>query len=110
MADKKKKSLDKKKKRNKGFGFYKRSVVWISVIIVLVTACIGISAISLAKKNEGYKQQEAELQRQIEAEKKKADEVDDFKEYISTEEYEKEVAEDKLGLVDPDEILFKAVD
>ena len=82
----------------------------IAIILVLVTGCIGINAISLQKKNEAYKQQEIELQKQIDEEKKRAEEVDDFKEYINTEEYEKELAEDKLGLVDPDEIVFKAVD
>ena len=110
MAEKRRKSIEKKKKRNKGFGFYKKSAVWIAIILVLVTGCIGINAISLQKKNEVYKQQEIELQKQIDEEKKRAEEVDDFKEYINTDEYEKELAEDKLGLVDPDEIVFKAVD
>ena len=110
MAGKKRKSADKRKKRKNSFGFYKKSVVWIAVMLVVVTGCIGVSAVSLQKKNEAYKQQEEELQKQIEEEQKKAEEVDDFKEYVNTEEYEKELAEDKLGLVDPNEILFKAVD
>ena len=110
MADKKRKKADERKKRNRSFGFYRKSVTWIAVILVIVTACMGVSAISLKNKNEAYKQQEEELQKQIEEEQKRAEEVDEFKEYVSTEEYEKEVAEDKLGLVDPDDILFKAVD
>ena len=110
MSDKKRKSLDKRKRRNKGFGFYKKSAVWISVILVLATGCIGASAISLQKKNDTYKQQEEELKRQIEEQTERSKEVDKFKEYVNTEEYEKELAEDKLGLVDPNEILFKAVD
>lgn len=110
MAVKKRKVRESRKKRKNGFGFYKKSALWIAIILVIVTGCIGISAVSLQKKNEAYKQQEQELEKQIEAEQKKADEVEDFKEYVNTEEYEKELAEDKLGLVDPNEILFKAVD
>ena len=110
MADKSRKSKNIRKKRKKGFGFYRKSAVLISVILVLVTAAIGISAVSLQMKNKAYKQQEAELEKQIDAEKKRAEEVDEFKEYVSTDEYEKEIAEDKLGLVDPNEIVFKAVD
>ena len=110
MSGKKRKSAEKRKKRKSSFGFYRKSAVWIAIILVVVTGCIGISAVSLQNKNEAYKQQEEELKQQIEAEQKKAEEVDEFKEYVNTQEYEKELAEDKLGLVDPDEILFKAVD
>ena len=110
MADKKRKKSDIRKKKNKSLGFYKKSVTWIAVILVVVTACMGVSAISLQKKNDTYKQQEEELIDQIEEEQKKTEEVEEFKEYVGTEEYIKEMAEDKLGLVDPDEIVFKAVD
>ena len=35
------------------------------------------------------------------------EEIDEFEEYVKTDDYIKDTAEDKLGLVDPDEIIFK---
>ena len=37
----------------------------------------------------------------------RAEEVKAYEEYVKTDEYIKDVAEEKLGLVDPNEIIFK---
>ena len=34
-------------------------------------------------------------------------EIDEFEDYVKTDDYIKDTAEDKLGLVDPNEIIFK---
>ena len=44
---------------------------------------------------------------QIKAEEKRAEEVKEYEAYVQTDEYIKETAEDKLGLVNPNEIIFK---
>lgn len=79
----------------------------ITAIVALLTGVLAINSISLWKKNEVYKQQEAELKEQIKKEKARTKEVEDYEEYVKTDEYIKDVAEDKLGLVDPNEIIFK---
>ena len=50
---------------------------------------------------------EEELERQIKEEEQRAKEVEEFEEYVKTDDYIKETAEEKLGLVDPNEIVFK---
>lgn len=35
-------------------------------------------------------------------------EIEEYKEYVNSDEYVKEAAEEKLNLVDPNEIIFKA--
>ena len=62
---------------------------------------------TLQAKNKSYKQQEAELKSQINEQKERAEEIKEYEEYVKTDEYIKEVAEEKLGLVDPNEIIFK---
>ena len=54
-----------------------------------------------------YKVRQENLQAQLEAESKRADELEDYKVYVKTKEYAEEVAKEKLGLVNPDEILLK---
>ena len=81
----------------------------ICLILVSLTGILTVNAVSLQAKNAGYKEQENELKEQIAAEEKRSEEIDEFKEYVKTDEYVKEIAEEKLGLVDPDEIIFKPV-
>ncbi len=87
---------------------HKRSVLLISAIMVLLTGVLSVNAARLYQKNQLYKQQEAELRAQIEDEKARSKEVEEYEEYVKTDEYIKDVAEKKLGLVDPNEIIFQA--
>lgn len=87
---------------------HKKSVVIICFILILLTGTLSVNAVGLYNKNEVYKQQEAELRAQIKEEKARSVEVEAFQEYVKTDGYIKDVAEEKLGLVDPNEIIFKA--
>lgn len=80
------------------------------MILVLLLCVLTVNAVTLQAKNKDYIRQEAELQAQIEEQKARAEEIKEYEQYVKTDEYIKEVAEEKLGLVDPDEIIFKAVD
>lgn len=82
----------------------------ICAILVLLTGTLSMNAVGLYNKNKMYRQQEAELKAQIKEEEERAKEVEAFEEYVKTDEYIKNIAEEKLGLVDPNEIIFKAVD
>ncbi|MEE1086224.1 MAG: septum formation initiator family protein [Schaedlerella sp.] len=86
---------------------HRKSVMLIGLVLILLAVCLGVNAVNLHSKNENYKQQEAEIQAQIKEQEERAEEIEEFKEYVETDEYIKEVAEEKLGLVDPEEILFK---
>ena len=76
----------------------------ITFVLVLLICVLTVNAVTLQAKNKDYKQQEAELKAQISEQKERAKEVKEYEEYVKTDEYIKEVAEEKLGLVDPDEI------
>lgn len=98
------------RKRSSVLRQHKRSVMIICAILVLLTGTLSVNAISLYQKNQVYKQQEAELKAQIKEEKERVREVEEYEEYVKTDEYIKDVAEEKLGLVDPNEIIFKAAE
>jgi len=84
------------------------SILMISCVIVVLAVMLSIASISLQKKNQNYKAQEAELAKQLEEEEQRAEEIDELEEYVGTDEYIEDVAKDKLGLVYPNEILFEA--
>ena len=79
----------------------------ICAVLVCLTGALAVSSVRLQAKNAQYKAQEAELEEQIREEKERAGEIDEFEVYVKTDDYIKEMAEDKLNLVDPNEIVFK---
>ena len=104
--------MKKKKKRNtrarRRMLEHRLSILMISCVIVVLGVTLSVASISLHKKNTEYKAQEAELERQLEEEELRAEEIDELEEYVGTDEYVEDVAKDKLGLVYPNEILFEA--
>ena len=109
MANKKSTGTQRRKsrKRSSGFGYHRRSAALITMILVLLGCVLTVNAVTLQAKNKSYKQQEAELKAQINEQKERAEEIKEYEEYVKTDEYIKEVAGEKLGLVDPNEIIFK---
>lgn len=97
----------KNSKKSSRLRQHKRSVLLICMILVVLTGVLAASSVKLHTKNEQYKAQEEELQEQIKEQEQRAKEVEEFKEYVTTDDYIKETAEEKLGLVDPNEIVFK---
>ena len=74
---------------------------------VFLSGVLAVNSLRLQAKNAEYIEQEEELQSQIDDEKKRSEEVAAFREYVKTDDYVKETAEEKLDLVDPNEIIFK---
>lgn len=86
---------------------HRKSMMIIGAVLGLLMGVAGVGSVRLYARNESYKEQEAELEAQIEEAKKRSEEVKAYEEYVKTDEYIKDVAEEKLGLVDPNEIIFK---
>ncbi|MDD3402319.1 MAG: septum formation initiator family protein [Hespellia sp.] len=86
---------------------HKRSIFLVSAVVVLLTITIFSKSVSLQAQNREYEKQAAELQSQIDDEKQRSEEIGKLKEYITSDEYVKEIAEDRLGLVNPNEIIFR---
>lgn len=105
--DRRKNETKRKKRKSSVFGQHRRSVLIVCSILVMLTGVLSVNAVSLYGKKRLYSQQEAELRAQISEEQARAEEVKAYEEYVKTDEYIKDVAEEKLGLVDPNEIIFK---
>jgi len=84
------------------------SMALVSCVIVVLAVTLSVASISLHKKNQKYKAQQAELEKQLQNEEMRAEEIEELEDYVGTKEYVEDVAKDKLGLVYPNEILFEA--
>lgn len=79
----------------------------VTLVVFAVIGVVAVSAFQLQKKIDNYDQKIQELQTQIQHEKDRAQEIEEFRKYTQTKGYVEEVAQDKLGLVYDGEILFK---
>ena len=91
-----------RKKRQNGF-----SVALVIMVLVMLMIVITFGRINLSKKQEVYAQKEQQLQEQIDAEVKRSEEIEEYRKYTQTQKYVEEVAKEKLGLVNENEIIFK---
>ena len=79
----------------------------IVLIVLILLGAIGIKCIELNNKNESLKKQEASLEEKIRKETVRAEEIEEMSKYVQTKQYAEEVAKEQLGMVYPDEIIFK---
>lgn len=102
------KQKSKENRQQKRLSLHKRSILCISSVIILLVVVVSVSGVTLQAKNKAYIAQEQELQKQIDEEKARAQEIDELEQYVGTDEYVEQTAKDKLGLVHEGEIIFKA--
>ena len=85
-------------------------IIWSSVVVLIMVTVVAINSVSLVKKANEYKAREEALVAQIETEEQRSAEIAEFEKYTHTRKYIEDTARDKLGLVYPDEIVFRSED
>ncbi len=97
-----KKAAYRKKVQNR----FSMFLVMLALLMILVA--VHVSSIKLQARLDTLEAQSAILQAQIDAEKERAEEIELLRKRSQTKEYYEEIAKEKLGLVNVDEIVFKA--
>lgn len=82
-------------------------MICITLIVLTLIGVMSVQITSVYHKNQSYLTQEAELQAQMESEEQRKEELKEYEKYVNTKEYIEQVAKTKLGLVYPNEIIFK---
>lgn len=92
--------MQKKKQNNMG-------MILVLTVLVLLMLVVSMSSRQMKEKLAVYQEKENSLMQQLEAEKARSVEIEEFKKYTKTKKYIEETAREKLGLVYDDEILIK---
>ncbi len=95
------------KKKNTDKVDNRAAMVTITAVVVSMALAVGIKVGSLRTKQEMYREREQVLIEQVQAEQERAAELEQERLYIQTNGYIEKTAKEKLGLVNPDEILLK---
>ncbi len=87
---------------------HRRSVLAVSAVVLLLFVVVSVNSISLRAKEKAYRAQELELEQQLKEERARTKEIEELGEYVGSDAYVEDVAKEKLGLVHPNEVIFKA--
>lgn len=79
----------------------------ITLVVGVLAFAVEIRSQSLREKEAAYEMREDTLNRQIAEQEERTEELDEKKTYVTTKQYIEEVAREKLGLVNPDEIILE---
>ena len=83
------------------------AIMGITLVVMCLAIAINIKGADLKRSDESYRIKEENLNSQVDLEKKRTEELQEYKVYVKTKQYAEKVAKEKLGLVKPDEILLK---
>ncbi|MCD8300139.1 MAG: septum formation initiator family protein [Clostridiales bacterium] len=79
----------------------------ISCMVLVLIGILSFQIVKLYHKDQAYEAQQEELQAELDAEEQRTEELEAEQDYVGTDEYVEDMARSKLGMVYPDEILFK---
>lgn len=82
----------------------------ITVVIIIFAAFMFLRVNALKKKEAQYLEKEAALLAQVAEQEERAERLEEYRVYVQTDKYIEKVAKEKLGLVNPDEIVIKPND
>ena len=88
----------------------RNTMMMILLVVCILFVALLIGGYRLDKKIDTALAVQRELNEQIEDEKARTQEIAELEEYMKTDDYIREVARDKLGLVDEGDIVFKKAD
>ena len=82
------------------------SMFLVTLVVLLIIIVVAIKGVEIQRKLDTYTAREELLTTQLEAEKKRSEEIEEYRTYTQTKRFAEEVAKDKLGVVYEGEIVF----
>lgn len=78
--------------------------VFLIIILSFVIVFVGFNT---SQQNKVYAQKQAELEAELEAEKDRTNEIEEYRIYVTTDEFKRDVLRDKFNYADKNEIVFR---
>lgn len=94
-------SRRQKKKNRRG-----RFIVTLSVVILI--SIFGLRIMELQAKSSEYEKEISALQKEYDNEVSRKNDLEEREKYMQTKKFVEEYAKERLGLIYPNEVVFKA--
>lgn len=95
-------------KRRKQRAFNLAGYIAIFAVVITIAVVTWVRGMSLQKQLDAYDVRQEQLDSLIEQEENRTLQIEERKKYMQTKQYIEDVAREKIGLVYPDEIMFKS--
>lgn len=99
--------MGRSRRRRKEKWGNRMTLVGITFVVFSLAVTVTIKGSTLTDKELEYQIRLENLEAQLDKEERRAKELEEYRVYVQTKQYIEEVAKQKLGLVNPDEILLK---
>lgn len=79
----------------------------VLMVIAALFVVIVIEGVELNKKNKVYAERKEQLEQELLDEQERTNEIEEYRVYVTTDEYKREVLREKLNYADKNEIVFR---
>ncbi|MBQ0145579.1 MAG: septum formation initiator family protein [Lachnospiraceae bacterium] len=83
------------------------ALIAVIAVVTIFGLVLGVRMKSLKAKEQQYIEKEQAILARVAEEEERAKTLEEYRVYVQTKQYVEKVAKEKLGLVNPDEILLK---
>lgn len=81
--------------------------IYVAAVMLFMIGVMTVQIVRLYDKNEELKKKEEALQTEVDAAKEKQEQLEEYEQYVGTDEYIENEASQKLGLTHDNWIIFK---
>jgi len=99
--------MGKSRRKRKDRWGNRMTIIGITFVVFSLAVIVTIKGVTLKEKEQEYELRLENLQAQVDKEEERSQKLEEYRVYVQTKQYIEEVAKQKLGLVNPDEILLK---
>lgn len=85
----------------------KLTMIGITLVVCMLFGILLYSGNSLQNRIVANDEKQEQVEGQIQEQEKRTEDIEDLEKYMQTDEYMKSAAQDKLGLLNENEIIFK---
>jgi len=96
--------MGKSRRKRKDRWGNRMTIIGITFVVFSLAVIVTIKGVTLKEKEREY---ELRLENLQDKEEERSQKLEEYRVYVQTKQYIEEVAKQKLGLVNPDEILLK---
>ena len=83
------------------------AIITVTAVVISMAFVVNLKVTSLKEKDRQYTERLESLEKEVQLQEDRAEELSEYRVYVQTKQYIEKVAKEKLGLVNPDEILLK---
>ena len=81
--------------------------IYVAVVMLFMVVALSAKIFSLYQKDKAYREREQALEQELLLEQQNQEKLQEYENYVGSEDYIEDQARQKLGLINENEIIFR---